>query len=123
MMRLVVVVVSTTFQSVVTAPAKLRKRGGTSEFEPVVASTHPLLGAGCGALDGAGAIHHSNELLEPGKLNTVECLCEAICSLVVCADPTNLNGAFVEVIYVDDNDSLSVGMLRDAYIAIQCCKA
>jgi hypothetical protein len=62
-----------------------------------ITSTHPHLGAGCGALDCAGAIYHSNELLESGKLDTVECLCETICSLVVCADPTNLNSTFVDL--------------------------
>jgi hypothetical protein len=56
------------------------------------------MGPGYGALDGGGTIHHSNELFEYGKPNTVECLCETICSLIVCADPAKLDISFIDLL-------------------------
>jgi hypothetical protein len=63
-----------------------------------VQKTGNSMGPGYGALAGGGTIHHSNELFEYGKPNTVECLCETICSLIVCADPANLNISFIDLL-------------------------
>ena len=52
----------------------------------------------CDAVDSAGAINHINELPEHSKLDTVKCLCETVCSLIVSTDPADLDRPFVDLL-------------------------